>query len=193
MLINLWTDNAYFLLPWQNKIYVPHRDFDSAFPEQLFKLIEQWNKEFFVINGTWSFSTLRLGALVINMMKRIFKDDIILHEIDKFSLYSKVFANSDIARQILINIWQKQNYILFDRVDDVKSIVKISDIQNSSNFYMDSLENCPMELLDTKKIEIDFIDNQSLSVWWVVVNANWIFWDVVEFVVPNYFLEPNIW
>jgi hypothetical protein len=49
-------------------------------------------------------------------------------------------------------------------VDDVKSIVKISDIQNSSNFYMDSLEKCPIELLDTQKIEIDFIDNQSLSV-----------------------------
>lgn len=210
MLINISSDHLYIYQDNQ-KLLVSRWDLETNLPKVMHELLSWWDfpskrLEIYVINGPWSFTNLRVGCLVCNMITNIYKHtkniDIDLYDISKMDFYSTLYRADIVPRYGMIYIWQQKNYWKYD-LDDMSwekvgltdylhdGVINLSDLFDG-DYFVDEVwdrdflheidiylhEDNLIVLLDSKKHKLDM---------------SALRWKKVEKLIPNYLLEPNIW
>lgn len=209
MLINISSDHLYIYQD-HNKIVIPRGNLEVQLPKTMNELMSKWDFskkfEIYVINGPWSFTNLRVGCLVCNMIASIYHHtkhiDIWLYDISKLDLFGLLYEKGYLPRYGMIYIWQQKNYwkcdldmmwwekvTLADYLHD--GTIDLSDIFEG-DYFVDEVwdrtfvneiwfgwdEDNLTILISGKKVEISMKD---------------IPWIQVEKLIPNYILQPNIW
>lgn len=210
MLINISSDHLYIYQDNQ-KILIPRWDLETNLPKVMHGLISWWDfsiqkLEIYVINGPWSFTNLRVGCLVCNMIASVYKYtqdvEIELYDLSKLDMYKQLYNEHIISRYGMIYIWQQKNYWkcdmqdmswekvslvdhLVDGVIDLSNLFegeyRVDEVWDRDFLYeidIDLYEDKMIFILDDKKYELDML---SLD------------WKKVDKLIPNYLLEPNIW
>lgn len=91
-------------------VSVSTQDIEKNLPKILVDLLrETVEKDIFVLNGPGSFTTLRLGCLILNEINMMFDKTLRFWTCTKIALYRFAYRSSFLPRYWYIYIWQKNN------------------------------------------------------------------------------------
>ena len=182
--LQIWIGSTY--------IQLPNRGLEMDFPPQL----TQWMQEYpitdiSVINGPWSFTTLRVICLCINMYVSMNRGDrsIQLHHCTKTDLYNQLLPKLEIS-QIAIYIGQRNNMWLYDITTKTHSVIVKTSIDQSipyddvSDSYADDHDRLDISI-ESDNIIVTH-QQQKASMW---LSGVFVSVDVLH---PHYLMQPNI-
>lgn len=158
MIINLWY--KWVQIIDNHTYYLEKNNLEYNFPLFLKKI---WLKnKIYIINWPWSFTTLRIGCIVLNTLNYIYKWKFEFYEINKIDFLKKLYNEWLINKVINIYIWQEKNYLIYDFE---KNTYKIWN--------------------DNNQKDIDIFQNISIDI-------NLFNWKKNNILKPYYFIPPNI-
>lgn len=198
MILHLWSDRI-VLIASEETIVFPFEHVE----EHLTKTIIEWYRKYlppvlYVINGPWSFTNLRVGALVANLMGTLSKWSLQLMTIGKVELYRYLFLQGILPEFAYVYFWQRKNFWIMNLQTDEKQIVSkinFSDIEEVQKHYaVDRFlsEDFPFFADRNQELQINFIENRIIvSYQWETLDCTDIFLPV-QAIEPIYGVEANI-
>lgn len=108
MLINISSDQI--IISWSDyRQLIPYQDLERHLPVLLASYITTYRPaEIIVLNGPGSFTTLRIGCLTINVLKKYGKHPFVLYDISKIDLYKAAYTAGILAEKIAIYLGQQK-------------------------------------------------------------------------------------
>lgn len=191
MLINLSSDKVE-IFQNNNITILEKNNLERNFPQTLKKLNLQKNNKIYIINWPWSFTTLRVWTLTINIINRLFKKKLNIYNTSKIELYKFLVWKNILPTKWIIYIWQRKKARLYDFTKNTYDYILYSEIKNlNSNYFIDKIYNI------NHNLKIDFyLENNNLVIKFLS-NIHKISFKNLPFVKtnlikPNYILRPNI-
>lgn len=195
VLINISSD--YILISHQGgRNKVPRGDLEIHLPKVMHELFVQdhiWN-EIYVINGPGSFTNLRIGCLVLNMLKD-FIPDLKLYTIAKYDLYTRLYELWCVPSRGLMYIGQQKNGRICDLKEQTREKENI-DPESISKWGNECwLDECSLWGSDYG-IWITINNQNEFRISYAAKSYQYspqeLWFELVEALRPNYILQPNI-
>ncbi len=110
------------------KFIIPFQSVEEDLTATLIRLYRDYKPSVIcVLNWPWSFTNLRVGALVVNMILLLSKGECKLQSIDKLSLYRYAFLQGFLPRYGYLFIWQRKNIWYYDFETETYEVYKKTD------------------------------------------------------------------
>ncbi len=196
MLINISSDIIYIYCKDQ-AIQVPRGELEIQLPQVIYNLYSEHkiDNQIFVINGPGSFTNLRIGCLVLNMLKD-FIPGLQLFTVPKSVLYTRLYESAAIPALGLMYIGQQKNYRICDLAAGSyeKTLVDLEQLDTyfDGEYWVDTMTafvssaSIAFQMSDTNQIIVSYNNTQTTH------DPLELGFALVEAVAPNYILEPNI-
>lgn len=187
----------YVQILWNDfKYEFENRNFEQILPNILSQIYEKnFYDKIFVLNWPWSFTTLRIWSVALNMLN-LFKDyKIQYYSTNKINFYKQIRKQLNLPRYWLIFIWQKLNYRLYDFDADSFITQDITQLSLVEEFFVDWLSAWLLWEFDNKKVFISIQSDKLLVTYWSNKILIWIEELGIQPVfnlVPDYMISPNI-
>lgn len=170
-----------------------NRNFERKLPELLITIFKnKFYDKIFVLNWPWSFTTLRIWCLALNMLNFFYDNKIEFYSINKLDLYKKLLNLYDFPSKWIIYIWQKRNYWLYDFENNTYIVVNELNKYINSNIFVDYIVDDNID----KNFMVSFVLEKNLN---IEINNNWfdlhkIFLSInpSKQLIPDYIISPNI-
>jgi hypothetical protein len=188
--IRVWTPAGLELLPFV--------DLERNFPTTLYKIFEKFPdiKDILVIHGPWSFTTLRIGCLCLNLMQLRRKKELRFYVRTKKDIFQYAFQQGSLPQFGLMRIGQQKNARELDLEQESREKVNIESkvesiklkANNMQTYFFD--ESVCREDTRTQKQET------RIAVAWEVkllyadkelsLQSFFVWQDAIQFVTPEY-------
>jgi hypothetical protein len=169
---------------------------ERKFPDILKNITTKFKDitKFVIINGPWSFTTIRICTLSFNLLNSLNNNKYTFSSISKIELYQHLYDSNFLPQYGFIFIWQRKNVWLYDfkkKEYIVYLIEKIKDF--SDEYFIDKMFNIDIP----KRNMVDFIfedNNIVISFHGKSFQFNIDkFWPIPACTIqPNYMIKPSI-
>lgn len=188
------------------KIVIPFHSVEEDLTNTLIGLYQQHRPlTIYVLNGPWSFTNLRVGVLVVNMILLLSKWECKVQSIDKLSLYRYAFLQWVLPRYGYVFIWQRKNIWHYDFEQETYEVYKKTDpdflarvqFQNwsESDYFVDSFIGEDFDFFHQHPgmVSLQYADNNILLKYShnEQLDCTHIFENTIS-LEPFYGMEPNI-
>lgn len=137
MFLNISSDQIMCLTEWNTHI-LPYLNIERTFWPWLDDLLTTYNPtKLYVLNGPWSFTTLRVCCLAINLLQQHHAFTILTTS--KPDLFHRLYTTSNFPRHIGITIWQKKNLRIYDTETKQEEKSTFSDRQQHESLLIDHI------------------------------------------------------
>lgn len=127
MFINLATEYIILSLG-SDEIIIPYENVEEHLTREVIHLYRtSLPSTIFVLNGPGSFTNLRVGALVANMVRMLSKEACHLQTIDKLTLYRYAYLQWCLPQHIHLFIGQRKNLRYYDLEAETYEVHKKTD------------------------------------------------------------------
>jgi hypothetical protein len=206
MLVNISSDSVGISYDGEY-ISVPRGGLEIELPQIIIMLYHQkkLDKDIYVVNGPGSFTNLRIGCLVLNMLKSLMREynwttenqsECKLYTIDKPTLYTNLYKQWAIPSQGLMYIGQQKNYWICNLEQQTfeKTLIDFDTIEGyfPQEHWIDQVsafESSHMLTLSQKDVTTMNI-RYKLNVLEVPIDK--LGFVESESLSPNYIIQPNI-
>lgn len=118
MILNLWAERIILIIGDQ-QIVLPFEQVEEHLTQQVVDLyMEHRPSTLYVINWPGSFTNLRVGTLVANLMWSLSKWTLQLMTIDKLSLFRYLYLQGILPVSGYIYFWQRKNFRIMNMETD---------------------------------------------------------------------------
>ncbi len=152
-------------------------------------------KDIYVINGPGSFTNLRVGALVVNMLAMLSHQAFVIWTTNKMDLYRYGYHQWLLPQWMYLWIGQRKNLRYYDRAQDEHTVVKKTDPDVIERIQtLDRDRSYAVDQLMDKDFEI-FHDHPgavcvSYVSWRVIISYDGSTLDCTDMMEPVQSIEP---
>lgn len=196
MIINISSDNIY-IHDGVEMLCVPRWGLEIQLPQIMYHLHAQGRigKEIFVINGPGSFTNLRIGCLVLNMLKD-FGLDVQLYTVAKMDIYNILWRDDLVPPKGILYIGQQKNYWSVDFATGACEKAQIDLTQLDGHFDGAYRVDQASSLVSDYIVSYALTSNNQIAFSYQgkqrVGHPQALWFEKVDTLVPNYILQPNI-
>lgn len=192
MLVNLSSDKVEIFV-WNNKYLLEKNNLERLLPDKLNEVLKTYKpKNIYVLNWPWSFTTLRVWSLTLNIFNWLNNFSINFFDISKISFY-KFFVKQKLLPNIgIIYIWQRKKARLYDFEKENIEYIQYDQIdQLKSDHFIDKI----YQINSFKKVDF-YLENEN-----IVLKSNSSSFKIplknipfkkTNLIKPNYMIKPNI-
>ena len=195
MLINISSNQLWFSTNWQSRR--TYGQVQQEFPQLLIKTYQTFKpQQILVINGPWSFTNLRLGALTINLLKRL-NPQLQIYQLSKIDFLSQLKKRLNLPDKGAIFIGQRKKARLWDFKNNTQDWLEYEQIPFLSQplFFDQTFEFNPL-IPPSQMINFQYFDKGKVfgdfEGSYFETDIQDFDWQLVDFLTPNYMLQPNI-
>lgn len=146
--------------------FVPKEDVVDTFYEVMIDVFAQLPtppSDIYIINGPWSFTTIRTGTLVINTLIEHHKIPSNIFVCNKLSLFTTLRDHKLIPSQWYLRIGQKKNMRMYDIPERKTTIIAKDKIQkNSADTFKEHYH--PWQSAEPHHVAIKWYDEKNIIV-----------------------------
>lgn len=199
LFINISSDKIYVY--YENNVeIIESRNLEQIFPKFLKNL---YNKKFidkiYVLNGPWSFTSLRISTLCLNVLNFLYNDKISFYSISKIDFYKKIFLKWYLPKNWIIFIGQKKNLWKYDFSKDEYELVSWEFKTNEMSSDFPGIDNSEY-FLDIFSFDwnienqLSFLSHNKIIFKWKEIMIDWDEFNLasVKSLQPNYIIWPNV-
>ncbi len=195
MLINISSNQIWLSTKWQTRR--TYGQVQSQFPQLLSDVVKKHpTKEIYVINWPGSFTNIRIGSLVINLLKWL-NPDIQIYHLSKPQFFKHLARSFNLPAKIYLFIGQKKKAWLYDLQADKYEIVNYEEIPIEEDTAFDQTFDFSPYIPQEKMINFQFLENGELffdrnrKYFQGEIIKNFP-WQSISMLTPNYMIAPNI-
>lgn len=197
--INISSDNIHIIHDNQENL-IDIKFLERTLPATLKVLYDNKPfKKFFVLNWPWSFTSLRVWCLSLNMLNFLFPNQgIKLLSISKIDLYNYLVNQWVLPYKWLIYIWQRKNMRLYDFKLWKFDLILIDDLRAfKEEVFVDKMfSDYYLKNIDLNKMVWFWFEDQSLKVTFLwnksIIDISSLGLLELSQIQPNYIIQPNI-
>jgi hypothetical protein len=166
---------------------------ERIFPKTLKQILKKYpTNNFYIINWPGSFTTIRIGTISLNLIKRLEPKKFNLFNITKINFYKFLVKQKLIPKLGIIYIWQRKKAWLYDFEKDKFQYIFYKDVdQLSEKFFIDKIYS----LSHPNKIDF-YLQNNILHINFknkvYQLDIKKLPFQEEIYIRPHYMLEPNI-
>ncbi len=190
MILNLWAERIVLVVEDQH-IILPFEQVEEHLTEQIVSLYMEYRPPvLYVINGPGSFTNLRVGALVANLLLSLSRWILQVTTIGKMELYRYLYLQGLLAESWYIYFWQRKNFwITHLQTDEHNTYAKqnFADTEQvRSDFFVDWFVggDFPFFVDRAQEIALSFHENR------VIVSYHEQEIDCTDIFSPTQKIEP---
>lgn len=198
MFLHISTDQIICLLPWIRH-ELPFVCIEKEFGPWFNTLIKQYMPtDLYVLNGPWSFTTLRVCAVALNILAKEYKYT--LHTTTKINLFSTYADAYDTFPQTIgISLWQKKQCRLYTCADRVTTKISFAEWQTLENIYIDYMQDttplwwdhyAPRMIAFQESTDTELILSNTHYQRTLPYAASC--WKEVDCILPAYLIDPTL-
>jgi len=195
MLINISSNQIWLSTKGQSRR--TYGQVQEQFPKILSEVVKKHSpSKLYIINGPGSFTNLRIGALVINLLKWL-NPEIQLYELSKPQFFRHLSKNFGLPTKIYLFIGQKKKAWLYDLKKEQYQLVNYQQIKIDENTLFDQTFDFSPYIPPEKMINFQFLQNDELffdrnrKYFQGEIIKNFP-WQNISMLTPNYMIAPNI-
>ncbi len=195
MLINISSNQIWLSTKWQTRR--TYGQIQHQFPQLLSDIIKRYpTDEVYIINWPGSFTNIRIGTLVINLLKWL-NPKIQLYQLSKPIFFKHLSKNFNLPTKIYLFIGQKKKTWLYDLQNGTYQIINYEEISIEEQTAFDQTFEFSPYIPEEKMINLQFLQdgelffdrNRKYFQWEIIKSFPW---QKISMLTPNYMIAPNI-
>ena len=198
MILNLWAERI-ILIVGEQQIILPFEQVEEHLTQQVVELYMEYRPTaLYVINWPGSFTNLRVGALIANLMWSLSKWTLQLMTIDKVSLFRYLYLQGILPISWYIYFWQRKNFRISHLENDDHSTYSKQNFADTEqvrpDFFVDWFVGGDFPFFTERSQEITIVFEE----WRIMISYQDSRLDCtdiflpVQKIDPIYGIEPNI-
>jgi hypothetical protein len=169
----------------------PYVDLERSFPTQMYRYLELYPnlKNIGIINWPWSFTSLRIACLSLNLIQLWRNQQLDFYVSNKLDLYHRCYSQWWFAKTLWVWIWQQKNHWIVDIPTKTYQKELIADLPQQINTDYED-RNFPMKNIITYDWDSE-CKGPMLKYWneQYQVDTYFLQQKPVKFISPDYMVE----
>lgn len=198
MIINLGAERIILTTPHQS-IIIPFEQVEEHLTKQVIEYYQtHLPTRIYVVNGPGSFTNLRVGALVVNLLLEVTKGKIQVLTLGKMELYRYLYLQGFIPSYGYYYFGQRKNFWQIDWEQDSKHTISKNTISDTEDISSDAVydwfvsEDFPWFTDEHQQLLLTYQDGRCVvSYRGKTLDCSDIFEPTIK-IEPIYGTEPNI-
>jgi len=201
LFVHLSREKILLMGNWFSK-ELPYFDIERKLPLLLIDTIQEYGIDSIcVYNWPWSFTTLRLGCLIINTIEKYAEKDIVLYSIGKQKLLAQAYKDWLLPSIWYVFIGQKKNMwevkkLVDEELERSTRIVSVQDMEQlPEKYFIDACDHMLLEYLEESNMVDIHGDGSHIFVSYKDQKRPYDIFTIakkVDELEPNYCMEPQI-
>lgn len=194
MFINISTDQVYIALDGK-EYFFQRDDVEKRLWPKLIQLAKTNDfSDIVVLNWPWGFTNLRVGALCLNMLNKLFNERFTIYDLDKITLYRHLVQQGALPKKWILYIGQRKNIWDYDFETNSHKQVKKNELLpyiDQANYFLDLVYDTEYFWQETVKITgtgIAILVNYKWRDIQITIKDLNILWET--YISANYFIQP---
>jgi hypothetical protein len=126
--------------------HIARNDVDQELPATLEASYQRGIRDYRIINGPGSFTNLRVGCLLLNLLQSTTDEELVFHTIAKTDLYHFLYTEKILPRYVVMFIGQRKNCRWYDTSEQSYELLPIAALaEQTGDCVLDYVQGWDMD------------------------------------------------